>query len=878
MSSNNKSIFDRLNPYNYKFGTKINILVFALIVISLFASILVSNKYYRSVSKNANLDNIHEINSLKKASIEKDYNAFINKLSNTSFSDLAFYVEQMIQGFNDFQHERTEAFYPDSISIYRRELMNYYQDEFIKSIPWQKPALQDIFPQNDKEIVLQTIYFAKNEYPLEEKYKLEQVLDYTLYSNNHYIIHGEVMKITKEFGFRNVYLIDSKNGDIIYNMNKNVTLGLNMYRSFLNKTVFAATFQKAIMASPGMIISSEFSNFVPSLNQPAAFYALPIMGYDNKVIAVVIAEIGPEFLNKMIFGTSPKDSQVDHVIIGEDLQLRSFPLEQVLYPDKFVQNLKEKARKDVDFQKASLLKTAALNLSFPSDFDILDSEGLKANNYMNESAYLCSTPLNIINHNWYLVSQIETKKVAKNEFSYSLAMGIVFNAVLILSIFLTYLWRKSMVNRLKMLKNGIQKLAEGEKQEEMINKWHDELGESIDTFLELSNRIDEAGKFAHDLSDGKYDSNFDAISENDSFASALNTLKETLKKNKDEENIRAEEDRIRNWTNEGIAMFNDLLRESNNDIKNLAYIIIESLTKYIHSPVGGIYLVDGEEESSKKIKLIAAYAYDRRKQINKVINIGEGIVGNCYLEKKFITLKKIPQDYIEIGSGLGKASPNVLYVIPLLYNDEVLGFLELAAFEELKPYEIEFVEKLAENIAATFSTVRLNSKTAELLDESKRRANEIVQQEEEMRQNMEEMQATQEELARLRDEDEARTKQLQTEIYNSKSMIQQLINSMDGEVIIKDANGLIVLVNEEAAKRFKTAPEKLVGKSDADLYPPDRAEHEAHMDQMALNDGLVSEEITDLVGTEKQAYFVVKKQFYIPTTRQTGIITTRMKR
>ncbi len=233
---------------------------------------------------------------------------------------------------------------------------------------------------------------------------------------------------------------------------------------------------------------------------------------------------------------------------------------------------------------------------------------------------------------------------------------------------------------------------------------------------------------------------------------------------------------------------------------------------------------------------------------------------------------------MEIGTGLGKTLPRVLYIVPLLYDQEVLGFVELASLEEFKPYEIEFIDKLAENIAATFSSVRLNTKTTVLLEESKRRANEIAQQEEEMRQNLEEMQATQEELARLRDEDEQKTKELQNDIDKSRALVQEVVNSMTGEVYVKNADGIIILANEEIAIRFNSTPQKMIGKTDHDLFTQERAEKEHELDSLVVKEGIYSDEIVELVGTKEQKYFVVKKPFRLPVTKETGVITIRNKR
>ena len=146
--------------------------------------------------------------------------------------------------------------------------------------------------------------------------------------------------------------------------------------------------------------------------------------------------------------------------------------------------------------------------------------------------------------------------------------------------------------------------------------------------------------------------------------------------------------------------------------------------------------MEGEENQEKYLKLVAAYAFDREKYLKKQINIGEGLAGTVVLEKKTIFLKDIPDDYMSITSGMGGAKPRSLMIVPLIFNEEVTGVLELASFNEFQPHEIEFVENIAESTALTLNSVRLNVYTKVLLEESNERAEELAAQEEEMRQNL----------------------------------------------------------------------------------------------------------------------------------------------
>ncbi|MDJ1480498.1 GAF domain-containing protein [Cytophagaceae bacterium YF14B1] len=223
----------------------------------------------------------------------------------------------------------------------------------------------------------------------------------------------------------------------------------------------------------------------------------------------------------------------------------------------------------------------------------------------------------------------------------------------------------------------------------------------------------------------------------------------------------------------GLAQMGEILRNSS-DIQSLSYEIISHMVKYLKANQGGIFILQ-DKESDPYLELTACYAYDRKKYLKKRIEIGEGLIGQVVLEKDTIFLTDIPNDYVHITSGLGKANPGCILIVPLKLNDEVEGALELASFNVFEKHEIGLVEKLAESIASAVSATRTNENTKKLLEELKQQTEMLRSQEEEMRQNMEELAATQEEMERRQAEMEEMRIEEVTRLQNRiKELEEQL--------------------------------------------------------------------------------------------------------
>ncbi len=330
---------------------------------------------------------------------------------------------------------------------------------------------------------------------------------------------------------------------------------------------------------------------------------------------------------------------------------------------------------------------------------------------------------------------------------------IIFMLIgIVVSIALAMYISSLIVKPLEKLMKYAKRLSEGELPEFEDEVYNDEVGQTAASIEQLTTGLQKTSDFAHAIGQGDFSSNYQPLSDKDVLGNSLLNMRKSLQNANREEKKRQSEDIQRNWTTEGQALFAEILRHHPENVTELADDIMVNLVKYIKANQGGIFFYQDQDPNDVYLELLSAYAYNRKKFIKKKIHLGEGLVGSCAQEKYTIYLTDIPDDYIEIESGIGSANPKSLLIVPLKIENDILGVIELASFNEMKPFEIELVEKIAESIAATLQTTRINTRTAELLEQSKNQTQAMKDQEEEMKQTIEEMQATQEDSMKREDD------------------------------------------------------------------------------------------------------------------------------
>ena len=221
----------------------------------------------------------------------------------------------------------------------------------------------------------------------------------------------------------------------------------------------------------------------------------------------------------------------------------------------------------------------------------------------------------------------------------------------------------------------------------------------------------------------------------DNINQMIANLRETTRQNEEQD-----------WLKTNLARISSLM-QGQRDLETVTQLIMSELAPAVSAQHGAFFLSDHEEEGADyELRLLASFGYTRRKQVANRFRPGDGIVGQAALEKKPILITDPPEDYVQIASGLGKAAPTNIIVIPVLFEEQVLAVIELASFTPFSEVILQFLDQLTETIGVVLSTIIANVRTEQLLQQSQSQSQELQEQSQALQSQQEELQATNEEL------------------------------------------------------------------------------------------------------------------------------------
>ena len=217
-------------------------------------------------------------------------------------------------------------------------------------------------------------------------------------------------------------------------------------------------------------------------------------------------------------------------------------------------------------------------------------------------------------------------------------------------------------------------------------------------------------------------------------ASLKDTINEMIRNLRDTTQKNTEQ----NWLKTNLAKFSRML-QGQKALDAVGGLILSELAPVVAAQYAEFYVLEVVDDTTSLV-LLASYAAEGRGAHGKRLDFGEGLVGQCAIDRRKILLTNVPEGYLQISSGLGAAIPRNVLVLPIIFESQIKGVLELASFEGFSDTHQAFLEQLTESIGIVINTIEANTRTEDLLTQSQSLAHELQSRQQELQHTNEELQ------------------------------------------------------------------------------------------------------------------------------------------
>ena len=169
------------------------------------------------------------------------------------------------------------------------------------------------------------------------------------------------------------------------------------------------------------------------------------------------------------------------------------------------------------------------------------------------------------------------------------------------------------------------------------------------------------------------------------------------------------------WLKTNLARFNRML-QGQRDLATVARQVLSELAPLVCVQQGALYIAEPDADGETRLNLLSSYA--SAPDLSKSFRLGEGLVGQCALEKRKLVILDVPAEHFRVRSGLGSSTPSSLLILPVLFEGEVNAAIELASFGQLSPVHQVFLDQLTESLGVVVNTISASMRTEALLTQS----------------------------------------------------------------------------------------------------------------------------------------------------------------
>ena len=213
----------------------------------------------------------------------------------------------------------------------------------------------------------------------------------------------------------------------------------------------------------------------------------------------------------------------------------------------------------------------------------------------------------------------------------------------------------------------------------------------------------------------------------DNINTMISNLRETTESNREQD-----------WLKTNLARFTGML-QGQRELSTVGEMLLSELAPLVHAQQGAIYHCSVAEDRTADLTLLSSYAQSGSMRLPSTIRMGEGLVGQCALERNRLLLTNAPPDFVKIASSLGEAQQVSIVVLPVLYEKQTKAVIELASLHPFSVVNLNFLDQLALGIGAVFNTIEATMRTEGLLTQSQQLTAELQSRQAELQQTNEEL-------------------------------------------------------------------------------------------------------------------------------------------
>ena len=554
---------------------------------------------------------------------------------------------------------------------------------------------------------------------------------------------SEFIDFLRFYDYSDVIIGDAE-GNILYTVNGYEDLGQNLFDGELSNTLFAAAVRSSIDQQQPRY--SDLGRYPPIGNDKVSFFILPLTDASQDYVGFIAVQIHANNIQTIFEQEHYLGLGLHSYLVGMDSGIRfgtdyAANTELAMTKDNPLMELwlehldmdtgeytepeqhmdMEDGHDHSEDEQADELFSDHLATEEEEFHTASRASANHIRPYLNhsgESVLGIFLPINVGGESMAIISEVSQKIAFATVDQFRLRMIYLVSVVVLLVMFLAFIVSRRLVKPILMINNRVNRVASGDYVEGAVLGGNNEISE-------LSRSLNEMTR-------------------------QLRTVKN--------------ENERRSWMQDGVAGLNESV-QGEQDANELCRNIVGYLANYLGMQTGAMYVLD----DNKQLQLMGTYAWRERKQSCNQFAVGEGLVGQAALEKQIIELTDIPDDYLEIESGLGKTRAAHIIIVPLIYEDELKGVIEFAYLHAMNEQQRQFLEHSIENVAIAITSAQSRTRITQLLEKTTQQSAAMKEQQEELRAVNEEL----EKRAHILEESEEEMRAQSDELQKSNAELEE---------------------------------------------------------------------------------------------------------